>query len=336
MHVFFRTSPKHYRCGENAMVTELISPTRVSIPGDKPTAVDLSNYQVLVIVPAYNEERFIGSVLLKLQKHPIDVLVIDDGSTDNTGEIAQQAGVKVHRLKENRGKGAALNEGFKCARLLQPDVVVVIDADGQHLPEELPKLVEPILNCQADICVGSRYIDNSSKIPPERRMGHRLINLATKISSNIPVSDSQSGYRAFSPRALDLIHFKSCDFSVESEMQFLAREHNLCIAEVPITVRYMDKAKRSAVKQGVIVLNGILRLVGQYRPLLFFTVSSLLFLITGILFGRHVAQSFKTTQELNIGVVMIALSFSNLGFLMFSIGISLHSIRGILLDLHKK
>lgn len=294
---------------------------------------ELSNYKIVVVVPAFNEERFIGSVVLKLKQFPIEVLVIDDGSSDKTCEIAQAAGATTFCLPKNQGKGAALTLGFQKARQSRPDAVVVIDADGQHLPEELPRIVTPILTGQADIVVGSRYIENTSNTPKARRIGHKLINLATSVPSGIASTDSQSGFRAFSPRALDLFMFKSVDFAVESEMQFLAHEHKLKLIEVPITIRYTDKAKRSAVGQGVIVLNGILRLVGLYRPLMFFTIPGLTFLLTGIIWGGIVVRNYIRTSQLAVGYAMITLLLSIMGLIMLSTGFTLHSIRALLVDM---
>lgn len=298
---------------------------------------DLSQYRILVIVPAYNEERFIGSVVLKIKRHPVDVLVIDDGSSDKTAEIARSAGAMVHRCPDNQGKGAALNIGFQQARQRKPDdAVVMIDADGQHLPEELPRLLAPILLDQADICIGSRYINDTSNTPSPRRLGHKLINLATSVPSGIYVSDSQSGFRAFSPRAVELIHFNSVDFTVESEMQFLAQAHDLRVAEVPITIRYTDDPKRSAVKQGRVVLNGILRLVGQYRPLMYFGVPGFITILGSIALGILVVQRYVSTQQLAVGYAMITILLAMAGLLMMSTGITLHSVRALMIDLFKQ
>ena len=295
--------------------------------------LDLSQYRILVIVPAYNEERFIGSVVLKIKRHPVDVLVVDDGSTDNTAEIARAAGAMVFQSECNQGKGAALNVGFQQARHYHPDAVAMIDADGQHLPEELPRLLACILLDQADICIGSRYIDDTSNTPKRRRLGHKLINLATSVPSGIYVTDSQSGFRAFSPRAIELIQFHSVDFSVESEMQFLAHEHVLRVVEVPITIRYTDAAKRPALKQGRIVLNGILRLVGQYRPLMYFGVPGAVALLGSIVMGFVVVQRYASTQQLAVGYAMITVLLAISGLLMLSTGITLHSVRALLSDL---
>ena len=306
----------------------------VNNPEDDGTS-SLTSRHIVVIVPAYNEERFIGSVILKLNLLPVEVMVVDDGSEDKTAVIAEAAGAVVYKLDNNQGKGAALNLGFQKARSLKPDAIVIIDADSQHLPEELPRLVEPILKDKADICIGSRYLKDESNTPRSRRIGHKFINLATSFSSGVYASDSQSGFRAFSPKAYELIKFKSQGFSVESEMQFLAAEHNLRLLEVPITIRYSDKAKRPAVQQGVTVLNGILRLAGQYRPLLFFGIPGLLLLLTGIIWGLVVIERYVVTQKLATGYAMITVMLSVIGSMMMSTGFTLYSIRTLLIDMLK-
>ena len=220
---------------------------------------------IVTVIPAFNEERFIGSVVLKAKKLMDVVIVVDDGSTDATAEVAQAAGALVVQHAQNQGKGAALNTGFRKARSFAPDVVVILDADGQHLPEEINKVVTPILTDQADIVVGSRYLEKKCAVPLHRIWGHHFFNFMTNCISGVALTDSQSGFRAFSPHALYAIAFQSNGFSVESEMQILAQEHHLQVVEVPITIRYQDKPKRPVVAHGFMVLNGILQLVGQHR-----------------------------------------------------------------------
>lgn len=294
--------------------------------------VDLNKFRIVVIIPAFNEERFIGSVVLSLKKHPVKVVVIDDGSTDSTAEISEAAGALVFRQNKNEGKGVALNMGFQKARELKPDAIVTIDADGQHLPDELPIVLEPVLTGKADICIGSRYLQDTSNTPKYRRLGHKFFNMATSLPSGIFVSDSQSGFRAFSLRALEILNFSSSGFSVESEMQFLAKENGLRVVEVPITIRYLDKPKRSATQQGIGVLNGILRLAGQYRPLLFFSVPGLFLLIAGFAWGIYVIERYRQYQELAVGYTLITLLLTIMGMILITTGISLHSIRTLLFD----
>lgn len=294
------------------------------------------NKRIVVIIPSYNEERFIGSVVLKLLRFPVSVIVVDDGSTDETGDVAAAAGAMVVRQPSNQGKGAALNAGFQQARELNPDAIVIIDADGQHLPEELPRVVQPILDDAADIVVGSRYLSHTSSVPAHRVVGHLLFRWLTSLASGIAISDTQSGYRAFSPRAFQQANFHSHGFSVESEMQFMAFEHGLRVAEVPITIRYSDPPKRSVVAQGLGVLNGLLKLSGQYRPLLFFGLPGLLILFVGIIWGVRVVETFSRIGQLPVGNTMITVMLSIIGITMFSTGVILHSIRGLLNDMLQK
>jgi glycosyltransferase involved in cell wall biosynthesis len=292
----------------------------------------LPNYKILLLIPAYNEERFIGSVVLKSRKYVPEVLVIDDGSTDSTAEIARNAGAEVLRIEHNTGKGMALSAGFEYAMHYNPDAVVTIDADGQHCPEELPLIVQPILDGKADIVIGSRYLVKKSEVPRYRIWGHRFFNIVTRTASGVSTSDSQSGYRAFSPRALPALVFHSNGFSVESEMQFIARQNGLLLSEVPITIRYTDPPKRSVISQGLSVLNGVMRMVGQYRPLLFFALPGAVLLTVGLIWGIIVVNIYNRTQTLAVGYAMISVLLSIIGMLGLSTGVILHSVRGLILD----
>jgi glycosyltransferase involved in cell wall biosynthesis len=294
-----------------------------------PEQVDLTQHKFSVVIPAYNESRFIGSVVLGLKRRPVDILVVDDGSSDDTADIAQAAGAEVLRLENNRGKGAALNAGLEHVRQKAPDAVVIIDADGQHLPQELEQVVRPILEQQADIVIGSRYLEGTSNTPSHRRFGHKVMNFFTGLFSGVQASDSQSGYRAFSPQAYRLLTFTSYDFSVESEMQFLASEHNLKIVDVPVTIQYLDKEKRSPWRQGASVLYGILRLTGQYRPLLYFSMPGVISLLAGLIWGGVVINRYRIYGQLAIGYAMICVLLCLIGISLFSTGITLHSMRAL-------
>lgn len=291
----------------------------------------VSHHLILAIIPAYNEERFIGSVVLQAYKHVDIVIVVDDGSTDATADIAKAAGAVVIEHERNTGKGSALNSAFIAARDFNPDVVVMLDADGQHLPDELTLVTKPVLAGEVDIVVGSRYLEETSKVPKHRIWGHRAFNFITNLLSGVALTDTQSGFRAFSRRALHTITFQSKSFSVESEIQFLADDYDLKIAEVPITIEYLDAPKRSVVAHGLIVLNGILHLVGQYRPLLFFGLLGGILLLFGLSLGSWVVHIYRHVQTVAIGYAMLSVLFINLGALIFFTGVILHSVRGLLL-----
>ena len=290
--------------------------------------------EIVVVIPAYNEARFIGSVALMAAKFASTIIVVDDGSSDATAVVAAASGAVICQHASNQGKGSALNSGFRLAREYGPKVVVTLDADGQHLPEEIGTLVAPILKGEADIVVGSRYLNHTSTVPRHRIWGHWAFNLLTRLGSGMSSTNSQSGFRAFSPTALEkIIKFSSKGFSVESEMQFIAQENGLRLVEVPITIRYTDKPKRSVIAQGLGVLNGVLRLAGQYRPLLFFGVPGFLLLILGIGWGLRVVEIYSRFQVLAVGYAMLSVLLTIIGMLLISTALILHSIRGLLLDL---
>jgi hypothetical protein len=169
-------------------------------------------------------------------------------------------------------------------------------------------------------------------VPPARRLGHRLCNALTRLASGVAVSDSQCGYRAFSRRALDAFAFHAAGFAVESEMQFLARQHGLRVVEVPIAGRYLDPPKRPALRHGLIVLHGILRLTGQYRPLLFLGAPGLFVLLAGLLCGLWVVNIYSSTRQLAVGYALISALLTIAGMIMLSTGVTLHSVRGLLYD----
>jgi glycosyltransferase involved in cell wall biosynthesis len=298
--------------------------------------VNATDCRKVVVIPAYNEERFIGSIVLKARQYADTVIVVDDGSTDAMAEIAEAAGAIVVRHAQNQGKGAALNTGLAKARELCPAAVVLLDGDSQHLPEQIPQMLAPVLAGQADIVVGSRYLEQTSDVPRHRVLGHWFFNLLTNGASREQVTDSQSGFRALSPLALGALTFGSNGFSVESEMQFLAHEKHLRMVEVPISIRYPDKPKRSVVVHGLMVLNGVLRLVGQYRPLLFFGVPGLFITLFSLALGGYVVSLYQATKVLAVGYAMITVLLAMIGMLTFVTGIILHSVRDLLLELDNR
>ena len=298
--------------------------------------VGLSNVKngkpkIVVIIPTYNEERFIGSTVVTARKYTNTVIVIDDGSTDCSAEVARNAGAIVMSHDLNKGKGAALNTGICKAMEFNPSVVVTLDGDGQHSADEIPLVIDPILKGEADIVIGSRYLEKRSIVPTHRILGHWMINRFIKLLSGVAVTDSQSGFRAFSARSVETISFCSQDFSVESEMQFIAREQHLRIVEAPIVIQYKDKPKRPVLKQGVMVLNGILQITGQYRPLLYFGMAGIFLLFLGLIIGLWVVGIYRTYQVLAVGYTIISMIFLVLGWMALMTGITLHSIRGLIM-----
>lgn len=287
-------------------------------------------HRVLVAVPAHNEDRFIGSVVLKLRAGGYPVLVIDDGSTDRTAEVASAAGAKLIRHGANLGKAAALRSAIDYARSDNALALVVIDGDSQHDPAEVEQVISPILDGDADMVIGSRFAGVPSVIPRWRVAGQHALSLATNLGSGLHISDTQSGFRAFSKRALDEMHLRGHGFSVESEMQFEAKSRGWKVLEVPIHVHYEPRAKRNPVWQGLVTLEALLRIISERRPLLFFSVPGALILLAGLALGLHVVDVYQQTLQLGVGLALVTVLLCIVGMLAIFVGIMLHAIQGLL------
>jgi len=213
-------------------------------------------------------------------------------------------------------------------------VVILIDADGQQNPNDIPAMIAPIQAGKADIVVGSRFLGDKSQTPAWRIVGQQALTIATNVASGVPLTDSQSGFRALSRRALEAFHFRTSGFSIESEMQFLIREHNFVAAEVPIIVNYDEAPKRNPFKHGLQVLNGIIQMVSQNRPLFFFGGIGGAILLFGLLVGIRLVNQYNADPEpkLAVGTALIAVAASIIGMLTVFTGIILHAIRAAIHD----
>ena len=214
----------------------------------------------VVLVPAFNEAKVLGRVIRAIPRlipgagRPT-IIVIDDGSTDGTDRVAQRAGAMVLRHLLNRGKGVALSTGFLAAKHLNASLVATLDADGQHDPGEISKLVAPILKGEADLVIGSRLLTRNGRMPLDRLLINKVSNILTRFLSGVTVTDSQSGYRAFSRGAIDRLSLTSHGFEVETEMLTEARRKRLQIAEVPIKTIYTpySRSKGQRLAHGIMM-----------------------------------------------------------------------------------
>jgi UDP-N-acetylglucosamine---dolichyl-phosphate N-acetylglucosaminyltransferase len=194
---------------------------------------------LVVIIPAYNEEKNIGQVIQGVKKYTSNIIVIDDGSKDQTFQIASQNGARVLHHLINRGLGGALSTGIKAALSERADIIITLDADGQHDPEEIPNLIKPIIEGQADVVIGSRFIKNQS-MPLFRKAGNYFFNLITFFLFGIWSTDSQAGMRAFNKKAAENLEIFTSGMEVSSEIIKEIKSHNLRLKEVPIKAIYTD------------------------------------------------------------------------------------------------
>ncbi|MHB1627556.1 MAG: glycosyltransferase family 2 protein [Bacilli bacterium] len=288
------------------------------------------------VIPAFNEERFIASVVITARSYADVVVVADDGSTDRTATLAEQAGAHVVRLPRNAGKGAALNAGFEYVRQFAPDVVVMLDADAQHDPAEIPAVAKPVLEHGADVVIGSRFLGVKSRIPLWRRFGQHALNAATNAASGVQITDTQSGYRAFSPAALQMLRFRSKGLAVESEMQFLLQNSDLRVEEVPISVQYRDGNKRNPVAHGLKVLDAILSLAARRRPLLFFALPGAVLTLVSFLLGFYVLDRVGQHQGLPIGTLIVGMFLGVAGLVLGVTGVTLNTFEKYIRQIHEE
>ncbi len=282
--------------------------------------------EITVIIPAFNEGIPVGSMVLKTKKYTDHVIVIDDGSQDDTADIAKRAGAEVITHKKNMGKGMALKTGFGVASQNGTEIIVTIDADGQHNPDEIPKMVGPILAKEADMVIGSRYL-NGNNIPLYRRFGQRFLDKITNINSGINVTDTQSGFRAFSIDSLSAFKFKQNGFSIESDMLSDAVESGLKIKEVDIGVRYdVDCSTENPIKHGLKVLVDIIQDMEFRRPLYYFTVPGMVIGAIGLIMGLTFLQHFYNGGKLYFGPTLLMILLTLVGIFMAFTGILLHSM----------
>ena len=287
---------------------------------------------ILAAIPALNEETAIGSVVLRAKLHADTVLVIDDGSHDKTARVAELAGAIVIRHDRNMGKGMALRQAFLRAREMKADILVCLDGDGQHNPDEIPRMLIPIKNGEADMVIGSRFLDIKSDIPRYRRAGQTVLTSLTNTVSVTKVTDSQSGFRAFSKKAIDSMSLEENGIGIESAMQRAADDSGLRIAEVPITCRYDIEhiSKMGSVRHGFTVVNTVLKIVEERRPLFFFGSVGTGLVIFGVALGIWVVEVYSRTGQFAIGTSLIGILLLIVGILSVFVGLMLDAISKVL------
>jgi len=280
---------------------------------------------VLAGIPAYNEARYIGSIVLQARQYVDEVIVVDDGSMDNTARVAELAGATVIRHPANRGKGAAIQSILTEARNRNPDTLVLLDADSQHDPNEIPSLIKPISE-GFDLVIGSREAQKD-KTPRYRRIGQKVISRSSRLASKTNIFDSESGFRALSPKAINELDLKATGFAIESEMITRAADKNLRITEVPISNIYTkDGSTLNPIRHGIDVLSQIIVMISQRRPLFFFGLAGGILLVVGLIIGIRVLNIAATTGKHAIGHTILTTLFIIAGMSSIFTGIILNAL----------
>jgi glycosyltransferase involved in cell wall biosynthesis len=280
---------------------------------------------IIACIPAYNEEKTIAKVVLKAKKYVDKVIVCDDGSTDMTGEIAEAVGAKVIRHEMNKGYGAALASLFKAARELNALAMVVLDADLQHNPDDIPRLLSPIVKGEADIVIGSRFLEEESGVPKYRALGIRLItNLARSVSYR-DITDAQSGFRAYSRRAIHSITPSEQGMGASTEILLKAKEIGLRVVEVPIRISYeVEKpSTHNPLLHGLDVVLSTVKHLSIRRPLVFYGLPGFATLLLALFFWVWTLQIFASTRQIVTNIALIALSATMVGLMLLTTAVIL-------------
>ena len=264
--------------------------------------------KIIIGIPAFNEEKNIASIITKLTNITDTVIVCNDGSNDLTAEISEKMGAIVINHKKNLGYGGAIRSIFFKAKEMDGDILVTFDADGQHRIEDIKNVVEPIINQKADLVIGSRFLDESEKeIPHLRKVGIKVITKITNASIKKQLTDSQSGFRAYSKQVINELNPSELGMGISTEILIKASSKDFKISEVPIKILYSgNTSTHNPVSHGSSVLLSTIKYTSIEHPLKFYGIPSLIFFIIGLSFTYMSAQFYSEIGRLNTNLTIIA------------------------------
>jgi len=256
-------------------------------------------------IPAYNEENTISDLVKSAKKFVDKVVVCDDGSTDKTLDNAKLAGAEIISHKKNQGYGAAITSLFDYCRMQNIDVMITLDGDGQHDPNQIPILLDTISQHNVDVVLGSRFLDNKTDTPGYRKRGIKIITSAANYGTDFKVSDAQSGFRAYSKNAIDAIHPTEQGMAVSTEILLKISNKGLSLAEVPITTSYDgDTSEQNPVPHGISVLMNTIKYVSIRHPIKFYGIPGIVLLIAGMISGGIFLDAYLNDQVIFYGSLL--------------------------------
>ena len=284
--------------------------------------------KIIVGIPAFNEEKNIAAIITKLADVADSLIVCNDGSSDLTSDIAEKMGAFVINHEKNLGYGAAIRSIFLKAKELDGDILVTFDADGQHRIEDIEKVTKPIIDQEADLVIGSRFLDeNEKEVPQYRKVGIKVITKITNASIKNRLTDSQSGFRAYSKKVLTELNPSDAGMGISTEILIKASSKNFRISEVPIKITYSgDTSTHNPISHGSSVFISTIKYTSIEHPLKFYGIPSLIFFIIGLSFTYAATQYYAEIGRLNTNLTIVAAGTILIAVVLLITGILLYSL----------
>jgi len=284
--------------------------------------------KIIVGIPAFNEEKNIASIITKLMDITDTIIVCNDGSDDLTSEISKKMGAIVIDHKKNLGYGGAIRSIFFKAKEMDGDILVTFDADGQHRIEDIKRVIGPIINQESDLVIGSRFLDESEKEVPEyRKVGIKVITKVTNASIKKQLTDSQSGFRAYSKQVINELTPSELGMGISTEILIKASSKNFKISEVPIKIIYSgDTSTHNPVSHGSSVLLSTIKYTSIEHPLKFYGIPSVIFLIIGTIFTSLAINYYIEIGRLNTNLTVVGAGCILTGAILLLTTILLYSL----------
>ena len=288
---------------------------------------------ITIGIPAFNEEKNIGKVIITLKKITNDIIVCDDGSNDLTKEIAEGLGVNVISHTKNMGYGEAIKSIFNEAKKKEADILVTFDADGQHRPEDIMSLTKPIIDQEAEVVIGSRFLKNETNMPKYRKIGVKVLTKVTNMSIKENLTDSQSGLRAYQKKVLQNISLTDSGMGISTEILIKSHQKEFRIVEVPIQILYgKNTSTHNPVSHGTSVLLSTIKYTSIQHPLKFYGIPAVIFLLIGMSFMIWTFQIYAEETRGVTNIVLVGIGTLLLGAVLMISAILLYSLVSVVQD----
>ena len=284
--------------------------------------------KITIGIPAYNEEKNIAKIIVKLKTIADKIIVCDDGSTDSTAEIAQSLGAIVIKHTTNLGYGSGIKSILEKSKELDSDILVTFDADGQHRVEDIKKIIEPIEKDNIDLVIGSRFLNEEEHtVPKYRKLGIKIITQITNTNLKERITDSQSGFRAYSKAVISKLKTSDIGMGISTEILIKASSLGFKIAEVPITILYDgDTSTHNPVSHGTSVLFSTLKYTSIEHPLKFYGIPSVIFFVIGLSFSFLAIQYYAEIGRINPNIAVVAVGTMLIAIILLITAILLYSL----------